>query len=179
MRRNQLPFEDREAIVATIQETYVLMGRAIQMRVPEERLEEFLDRAVRRDVVEELLETPLEYVTDEEFIEFFQRVYSELVENVFQIQDALLGEIGPELDGVLEQVGLAGSGRELKVGLFRRAIDRVRQFGSRRWVKSAFKLGNIVLGSLGPVPVVGIAAEPIKELKESIEAKREEDDGHD
>jgi hypothetical protein len=174
-----VPFEDREAIVATIQETYVLMGRAIQTRVPEERLEEFLDRAVRRDVVEGLLETPLEYVTDDEFIEIFQRVYFELVENVFQIQDALLGEVGRELDGDLEQVGLAGSGRELKVGLFRRAIDGVRRFGSRRWVKSAFKLGNIVLGSLGPVPVVGIAAEPIKELKESIEARREEDEGHD
>jgi hypothetical protein len=171
-----LPPEDREAIVATIQETYVLMGRAIRTGIPPDRLDEFLERAVRRDVIEELLETPLDYITDEEFLELFQGVYFELVQNVFDIQDAFLGEIGPELDDALERVGLTGAGRELKVGLFRRALDRFRQFRSRRWVKSAFKFANIVLGSLGPVPFVGIAAEPIQELKDAIEAKREEDE---
>jgi hypothetical protein len=174
-----LPRQDREEIVATVQETYVLMGRAVGAQIPYERLDEFLQRAVRTDVVRELMQVQLEEATEDEFLELFQQVYFELVDNVFAIQDLLLGEGGEEFDDRLREVGLTGAGRELKVGRVRRAIDGVRQFGSRLWVKRAFRLGNIVLGSLGPVPVVGIAAEPIKELKESIEAKREEDEEHD
>ncbi len=166
-----MALEDREEIVATIQETYVLMGRAIQAEIPDEVVE----RALRKDAVRELLDTPIEYVTDEELLGLFQETYYELIGNLFVIQDALLDERGEKFDHDLQRVGLTGSGRALKVNGFRRAFERVRAFASRRWVKKAFEWGNIILGSLGPVPVVGIAVEPIKELKESIEAQGEED----
>lgn len=166
-----MALEDREEIVATIQETYVLMGRAIQAEIPGEVLE----RALRQDAVHELLEVPIEYVTDEELLGLFRETYYELVGNLFVIQDALLDARGEKYDYDLERVGLTGSGRALKVNGFRRAFDRARAFAGRRWVKKAFEWGNIILGSLGPVPVVGIAVEPIKELKESIEAQGDED----
>lgn len=166
-----MAFQDREEIVATIQETYVLMGRAIQAEIPEA----IVERAVRRDVVLDLLEVQIEYLTDEEILGMFQEVYFELVENVLEVQRLLLEESGEEFDDSLRRVGLTGAGRTLKVNRFRRAVDGVRNFMSRQWVKKAFRWGNIILGSLGPVPVVGIAVEPIKELKESIEAQGEEE----
>jgi hypothetical protein len=48
--------------------------------------------------------------------------------------------------------------------------------GVRR-VKKVFQWGNIILGSLGGVPVVGGVSDPIRELKEAIEARG--DDDHD
>jgi hypothetical protein len=165
-----MALEDREEIVATIQETYVLMGRAIQAEIPSAVVE----RALRKDAVRELLEAPIEYITDEELLGLFQRVYYELIENLLEIQDMLLGEGGEELDHHLQRVGLTGPGRELKVGGFRRALNGIRAFLGRRGVKKAFEWGNIILGSLAPVPGVGMAVEPIKELKESIEAQGEE-----
>ncbi|HEX3361772.1 MAG TPA: hypothetical protein VHS74_12330 [Solirubrobacterales bacterium] len=171
------------AIVATIQETYVLMGRAIQSDVPDQ----IRELAVRPEVIEQLLEIPIEYVTDEELLGLFQEAYFGLVENVLLIQEELLGERGEELDAYLEQAGLTDAGRDLKVGGFRRALDfarglnpgraagRVRQFAQRHWVKKAFKWANIIIGSLGAVPVVGIAVEPIGELKDAIEVQGEED----
>jgi hypothetical protein len=117
-----MALEDREEIVATIQETYVLMGRAIQAEIPGEVVE----RALRQDAVRELLDTPIEYVTDEELLGLFQETYYELIGNLFVIQDALLDERGEKYDYDLERVGLTGSGRALKVNGFRRAFDRVR-----------------------------------------------------
>jgi hypothetical protein len=166
-----MALEDREAIVAAIQETYILMGRAIRVKAPDP----IRERAMRPEVVESLLDVPVEYVTDEELLGLFQEAYFALVENVIQVQDELLGERGEDLDHDLRKVGLTGAGRALKVGGFRRALDRIRQFAPGRWVKKAFEWGNIILGSLGPVPIVGIAVEPIKELKEAIEAQGEED----
>jgi hypothetical protein len=166
-----MALEDREEIVATIQETYILMGRAIQADAPDS----IRERALRRDVVESLLETPIEYVTDQELLGLFQETYFGLVDNVIQIQDELLADHGPEFDRDLERVGLTSAGRALKVRMFRRAVDRVRQLAPGRWLRKAFKCGNIILGSLGPVPIVGIAAEPIQELKEAIETQGEED----
>lgn len=163
--------EDREEIVATVQEIYVLMGRAIQAEIPGE----VLKRALRPDVVEGLLEMSVEYVTDEEFLGLFQETYFGLVENLIVVQEELLGDRGEKFDYELQRVGLTGAGRVLKVNGFRRAIDWVRRHGPGRWVKKAFDWGNIILGSLGPVPVVGIAVEPIKELKEAIETQGEED----
>lgn len=170
-----MPLEDREAIVATVQETYVLMGRAISANVPAQ----IVERALRRDVVEQLVEAQLDdYVTDEEMLGYLREVYLELVRAVIEIEDALLGELGEELDPALERAGLTRSGRDLKVNAFRRSVGRLLEHvpGVRR-IKKAFKWGNIILGSLGSVPVVGIAAEPIKELKESIEAQGDEDQG--
>lgn len=166
-----MALEDREEIVATIQETYVLIGRAIQAEVPGMVVE----RALRQEAVEELLNARVEYVTDEELLGLSQEVYYELLENLLEVEDLLLGKRGEEFDQDLRRVGLTGSGRALKVNGFRRALRRARDFVSRRWVKKAFEWGNIILGSLGPVPVVGIAAEPIKELKEAVEAQGDED----
>lgn len=166
-----MAFQDREEIVATIQETYVLMGRAIRAEIPGA----IVEHAIREDVVQDLLEIPIEYLTDQEMLGMFQEVYFELVENVLEVQRLLLEDSGEEFDDSLQRVGLTGAGRSLKVSRFRRAVDGVRNFMTRGWVKKAFRCGNIILGSLGPVPVVGIAVEPIKELKESIEAQGEED----
>jgi hypothetical protein len=166
-----MALEDREELVATIQETYVLMGRAIRAEIPDE----VVARALREDAVRELLNVPIDYVTDEELLGLFQEVYYELIQNLFEVQDLLLGESGGEFDLDLQRVGLTGPGRALKVNGFRRAFDRVRAFAPGRWVKKAFEWGNIILGSLGPVPVVGMVVEPIKELKESIEAQGGED----
>jgi hypothetical protein len=71
---------------------------------------------------------------------------------------------------------LTGSGRAVKIGGFRRALDSVLSGlpGFRR-LKKAFEWGNIVLGSLRMVPGLGILVDPIKELKESIEAQGDDD----
>jgi hypothetical protein len=42
-------------------------------------------------------------------------------------------------------------------------------------LKKTFEWGNIILGSLGGVPGVGVVADPIRELKESIEAQGDDD----
>lgn len=88
----------------------------------------------------------------------------------------MLGELGDEFDPAFEAVGLTGSGRNLKVTGFRQSLARVIGGlpGFRR-VKKVFNWGNIILGSLGAVPGVGLVADPIRELKESIEAQGEDD----
>ena len=83
-------------------------------------------------------------------------------------------------DGELVIRGLTGGQLRLKVTGFRRAVDRFRSAATDRLKKGFFRRGlrwaNIILGSLGGVFV---AAELIKEFKESIEASvddREEAD---
>jgi hypothetical protein len=114
------------------------------------------------------------YVTDEEMLELLRAAYFDLVENVLRIHDEMLSEGGERYDTDLQYTGLTGSGRTVKVHAFRRALGRLGSLPGFRHLKKAFQWGNIVLGSLGGVPVVGVLAEPIKELKESIEAQ-----GHD
>ena len=64
----------------------------------------------------------------------------------------------------------------MKVGGFRRALNKVLPgiLGFQR-LKKAFEWGNIILGSLRMVPGLGILVDPIKELKESIEAQGDDD----
>lgn len=67
----------------------------------------------------------------------------------------------------------------MKVRGFRRALERIFRGGpaeaKSRWVKKAFEWANIVVGSLGSVPVVGALAEPLQELKGSVEAQVDDD----
>jgi hypothetical protein len=166
-------FDDREAIVATVEETYALMGRAISV----ERFPFDLGLTVNPEVVERIMAIPLDpYVSDEEMLALLREAYFDLVENVIRIHQELLGEEGARYDDALEAVALTGSGRAVKVHGFRRAIGKVLgRVPGVRFVKKAFQWGNIILGSLGGVPVVGVLADPIRELKESIEAQGDDD----
>jgi hypothetical protein len=92
---------------------------------------------------------------------------------VLQIQGLLLGPDGESFDGALAQVHLTDSGRVVKVRGWRRALQRV--LTGIPGVKKALQWGNIILGSLGSVPVVGTAADAIKELKEAVEAQGDDD----
>lgn len=115
-------------------------------------------------------------MTDKEMLQLLRIAYFDLVSAVLRIHDELLGEDGERYDGDLENVALAGPGRAVKVGGFRRSLGRVLQnVPGLRWIKKAFEWGNIILGSLGGVPVVGVVADPIRELKESIEAQGDDD----
>jgi hypothetical protein len=102
--------------------------------------------------------------------------YFDLLQAVLQISVTLRGDNGAIYDSQLADVGLTGNGREAKVGGFRRALNRLLSGvpGIRR-LKKAFEWGNIILGSLGTIPGLGILVDPIKELKESIEAQADDD----
>lgn len=165
--------EDREAIVATVEETYALMGRALSTDIPSD----VAATAVRPDVMQQISAAAVDqYVTDKEMLQLLRIAYFDLVSAVLRIHDELLGEDGERYDGDLENVALAGPGRAVKVGGFRRSLGRVLQnVPGLRWIKKAFEWGNIILGSLGGVPVVGVVADPIRELKESIEAQGDDD----
>lgn len=170
-----MSFEDRRAIVATVEETYALMGRALSTDVPGRVVEV----AVRREVIEQLVAAEVDdYVTDEEMRDLLRTAYFDLVENVVRIHDELLGAPGDGYDAALPNVGLTGHGRELKVGGFRRALGRVvGGVPGFRWLKKSFEWADIILGSLGTVPIVGHLSDPIKELKESVEAQGNDDQG--
>jgi hypothetical protein len=165
--------EDREAIVATVDETYALMGRALSTEIPGV----VRGVAVRPDVIERIARARVQsYVTDEEMLALLREAYFDLVEAVIQIHEELLGATGESYDAGLRLVGLTGSGRAVKVRGFRRALAQVLEnVPGLRWVKKAFDWGNIILGSLGGVPGVGVVADPIRELKESIEAQGDDD----
>ncbi len=165
--------DDREAIVATVEETYALMGRALSTDIPGG----VRDIAVRPDVIERIARARVDpYVTDEEMLALLREAYFDLVETVIRIHEELLGQNGEGYDADLRNVGLAGSGQTVKVRGFRRALARVLQnVPGFRWVTKTFEWGNIILGSLGGVPGVGVVADPIRELKESIEAQGADD----
>ncbi len=167
-----MSLEDREAIVATVEETYALMGRALSTDIPGSLRE----TAVRPEFIELISAAQMDpYVTDDEMLRLLQFAYIDLVETVLRLHEELLGKDGERYDEVLGAVALTGSGRAVKVGGFRRALGRIASVPGLRWVKTAFKWGNVILGSLGAVPGVGILADPIRELKESIEAQGEDD----
>jgi hypothetical protein len=167
-----MSLEDREAIVATVEETYALMGRALRTDIPSD----VMSSSVRPDVMQQISTAHVDpYVTDEEMLQLLRTAYFDLVETVIRLHDELLRENGERYDADLANVALTGAGREVKVGGFRRALRRVMNVPGLRWLKKTFEWGNIILGSLGSVPVVGVFADPIKELKESIEAQGDDD----
>jgi hypothetical protein len=129
-----MSLEDREAIAATVEETYALMGRALSTDIPGD----VMARSVRPEVMEEIARAAVDpYVTDEEMLGLLRRAYFDLVENVIGIHDELLGVDGERYDGPLQQAGLTGNGRVVKVGGFRRAIARLSQVPGLRWLKKA------------------------------------------
>jgi len=151
------------------------MGRALNTELPGQ----IFEKALRPEVIEGIGAADVEpYVSDEEMLGLLREAYFDLVETVLRLQEVLLGELGEELDPIVETVGLSGSGLRVKIVGFRRSVGRVvRGIPGVRWVKKAFEWGNIILGSLGAVPVVGLIADPIRELKESIEAQGDDDRG--
>jgi hypothetical protein len=146
----RMTFEDRRAIVATVEETYALMGRTLSTDIPSPLLE----IAVRPTVLGEIQSAQLDpYVTDEEMLVLLRTAYFDLTETVLRLHQELLGGIGDEYDIGLENVALTGSGLEVKVVGFNKAIRFVGRVLGFRSVRKAFEWGNIVLGSLGAVPV--------------------------
>jgi len=113
-------------------------------------------------------------VSDPEMLELLRAAYFDLINTVIQIQDELLGINGESYDRPLAQVQLTGSGRGVKIRGFRSALGKAVA-SVTGGVKRAFAWGNIILGSLGAVPVVGVLADPIRELKESVEAQADDE----
>ena len=79
---------------------------------------------------------------------------------------------GERLDDRLERAGLTGEQLELKLGGWRRAVDRFFNRPGRGLLRRALRWGNVVLGSLAGA--IG-AAEAIKEFKETVEAGLEDE----
>jgi hypothetical protein len=145
-----MSYEDRRAIVSAVQETYGLTGRALGTEVPSD----VIGTAVRPEIMQQLQAASIEpYVTDGEMLDLLREAYFDLVDQVLLIQRQLLGESGESFDGPLAQVHLTGSGQVVKVRGWRRALQRV--ITGIPGVKKALQWGNIILGSLGSVPVVG------------------------
>jgi hypothetical protein len=168
-----MSYQEREDLVATVQETYALMGRALNLPLDPG----LMAVSIRQDVMSQIAQAIIyPYVTDQAMLLLLQDAYSDLLPTVSQIDTTLRGDNGAVYDNQLANVGLTGSGHAAKVGGFRRALGRVFSGvpGFQR-VKKAFEWGNIILGSLRMVPVIGTLVEPIKELKESIEAQGDDD----
>jgi hypothetical protein len=77
----------------------------------------------------------------------------------------------PEVSERLDRAGLGGAELDLKVTGWRRWLRRFRERRTTGLLRRAFKWGNVILGSLSSVVV---AFEPLREIKESIEAGLEE-----
>jgi hypothetical protein len=164
-----MSYEERLDIVATVEETYALMGRCLGANIPES----LIANAIRPDVLRRLQDAAMDqYVSDPEMLSLLLEAYSELVDSVFGLAQTLLGQAGEQYDADLGRVGLTGAGLRVKVSGFRRGLSRLPGF---RWIKKTFEWGNIILGSLGAIPGVGIITEPIHELKEAIEAQGDDE----
>jgi hypothetical protein len=90
------------------------------------------------------------------------------------MQDGLdvLRSDDPDLDARLELAGFSPPELKLKETGFRRALGRFRVPRPKKWhLRLAFKWGNTILGSLTKAI---IQFEPLKELKEGIEAGLDE-----
>lgn len=156
-----------------VQETYALAGRVLATDIPS------TVNFVRSEVGIQLRQVALDYrVTDPEMLQLLRNLYFGLVDTVIRLYDELLTEGGSVHDAALEAVNLTDSGRRLKVRGFRRALERLfsaTPSEHHRWAKNAFEWANIILGSLRGVPIVGRIADPIKELKDSVETQAEDD----
>src|SRR5438105_12085158 len=98
-----MSLEDREAIVATVDETYALMGRALTTDIPSAVVE----RAMRPEVMQQIRSASVDpYVSDEEMLGLLRMAYFDLVENVLRLHGELLDAQGERYDAGLENVGL-------------------------------------------------------------------------
>jgi hypothetical protein len=104
-----MTLEDRKAIVATVEETYALMGRALSTEVPSR----LMPNAIRPDVMRQIFGASVDpYVTDEEMLPLLRLAYFDLVESVLRIREELVGPNGNSYETKLQDVGLTASGRE-------------------------------------------------------------------
>jgi len=170
-----MAIEDRRAIVSVVEETYALTGRVLSTEMPSAIMP-----GIRPEIQEQLRRAEIDpLVTDEEMVGLLRKAYFDLVQTVIELRNQLLGPSGESHDPALGQVGLTGSGQVVKVRGFRRAWEQIIRGGSGqarfKWVKKAFEWANILLGSLSGVPIVGSLAEPIQELKGSVEAQADDD----
>lgn len=169
-----MALEDRFEIVSVIEETYGLMGRLLSTDMPSAILP-----GIRPDIMEQIRIAELgPLVTDAEMLSLLRTAYFDLAETVVRLREQLLAPVGESYDAPLQQAQLAGSGRNMKVRGWRRALDRVLggpPAERPKWVKKALEWANVILGSLRGVPIVGPLADPIKELKESVEAQADDD----
>lgn len=138
-----------------------------------------LERALRPEAVGRLAEVPLDpYVTDTEMLELMRVAYFDLVERVLLLHEELLGESGERYDPELDAAALTSTGLAVKVHGFRGALGRLFGLGQgHRWVRKAFQWADVILGSLGAVPALGVIPDAIKELKESVETQADDDHG--
>jgi hypothetical protein len=169
-----MALEDRIEVVSVVEETYALTGRVLSTEVPGA-----IEPGIRPEIMQQIRSAQIDpLVTDAEMLSLLRSAYFDLVETVVQLRDELLGPNGGSYDSALEQVHLTGSGRAMKVQGWRRALNFVLGGapGDRpKWIKKALEWADIILGSLGGVPVVGTIADPIRELKESVEAQADDD----
>ena len=169
-----MALEDRLEVVSVVEETYALTGRVLSTDVPGA-----IDPGIRPEIMQQIRSAQIDpLVTDAEMLSLLRSAYFDLVETVVRLRSELLGPNGESYDTALEQVHLTGSGRAMKVRGWRRALNSVLGGGPGdrpKWIKKALKWANIILGSLGGVPVIGTLADPIQELKESVEAQADDD----
>jgi hypothetical protein len=169
-----MSLEDRQELIATVQEAYALMGLTLNVAPPDAIAGPIV---VRPDVIGQIRQVYIDsYVTDQQMLLLLQQAYFDLLQNVLQLSTTLLGPNGQGYDNGIASVGLTGSGRAVKIRGFRQALNEgLSGAPGFRWIKKTFKWANIILGSLSAVPGIGIIAEPIQELKESIEAQGDDD----
>ena len=171
-----MALEDRLEIVSVVEETYALMGRMLSTDVPGALLP-----GIRPEIMARIRIAEVDLViTDQEMLFLLRTAYLDLLETVLRLRSELLAPYGGNYDGPLQQAQLTGSGRIMKVRGWRRSLGRVLEGPPAerpRWVKKALEWANVILGSLRGVPVAGLLADPIKELKESVEAQADDDQG--
>ena len=171
-----MALEDRLEIVSVVEDTYGLPGRMLSTDVPS-----VVRPGIRPDVMGQIGNTDLgSFVTDAEMLPLLQTAYLDLAGTVVLLRSQLLPPVGETYDVPLQQAQLTGSGRIMKVRGWRRALGRILggpPADRPRWVKKALEWANVILGSIRGVPVVGALADPLKELKESVEAQADDDQG--
>jgi hypothetical protein len=169
-----MALEDRVEVVSVVEEVYGLVGRVLSTEVPGA-----LYPGIRPDVMERIRSAEIDpLVTDSEMLSLLRAAYFDLVQTVLLLRDQLLGVAGDNYDSSLQQVHLTGNGRLVKVRGWRRSLDRALAGPPSerpRWIKKALEWATIILGSLGNVPGVGLIADSIQELKESVEAQADDD----
>lgn len=120
-------------------------------------------------------------IDDEEMRALLVEALLELGPAHFQFQLQMLESEASPLDEELELRGLTGAGLALKFGGQRRSLQRYGEqatwLGRRKWFRSALRWTDIVLGSLSSIPVLGVAVDPLKEWKESVEAQLDSESG--
>ncbi len=163
-----MALEDRVSLVSVTQELYVLLGKILHAGTREGT------GYVRQEVVHQLLAIDLAITfEDTETQNLLATLYRELEPSVRLVEERLLAESGEAYDPALAEAGLTETGRAAKVSGFRRALDRLLGATASdrpRWVRSVLTWGDVSLGSLGGVPGIKNVVEPLKELKQSVEA---------